>query len=177
MNFQEALETGKAGESLIARYFLEHGYSVLPIYKTSPCETKGPVLYSAMSGPLIAPDMLVFKGQQVLWIEAKLKTAFVWYRKAEKWITGINTHHYQQYLTIQEERPDWPIWLLFLQQNGIAKDTPEGKASPTGLFGNALDYLSQHVTVEYPRSEHGRGMVCWEIDALKLLAPLADLTS
>ncbi len=174
MIFQESLETGKAGESLIARYLLRLGYSVLPAYEKVDDDHKGPVLFSALSGALIAPDMLAFKGQQVLWIEAKNKAAFTWYRKTGEWVTGIDLHYYQQYLTIQEERPEWPVWLLFLHHDGIAKDTPVGKMSPTGLFGNALSTLM--------RNEHHRhanygtsGMVYWGVDALKFLAPLADI--
>ena len=170
MNFQEALEIGKAGESLIARYFLRIQYSVLPVYEKTDAEYKGPVLHSALSGALVAPDMLVFKGSRVLWIEAKHKAAFTWYRKTGEWVTGIDLHYYQQYLTIQNERPEWPIWLVFLHMDGTAKDTPPGKNSPTGLFGNALSYLMRN---EHHR--HGNHMVYWNVDALKFLAPLSDV--
>ena len=169
MNFQEALQVGKTCESLIAQYFLRSGYSVLPIYEKTDAEYKGPVLFSASSGALIAPDMLVFKGRQVLWIEAKHKAAFSWHRKTEEWVTGIDLHHYRQYLTIQEERPEWPIWLLFLHHNGTAKDTPTGKISPTGL--SYLSTNEHHRHANYGSS----GMVYWSVDALKYLAPLSDL--
>ena len=174
MNFQEALEIGKKGESLIARYLLARGYSVLPIYEKTDCEHKGPVLFSPISGALTVPDMLAFKGAHVLWIEAKYKGAFTWHRNTGEWVTGINLHHYQQYLTIQNERPEWPIWLLFLHGDGIAKDTPEGMKSPAGLFGNALAYL--HENEHHRHANYGTsGMVYWSVDALKFLAPLADV--
>lgn len=175
MNFPEALEIGKTGESLIAKYFLRMGYSVLPVYEKTDCEYKGPVLFSTLSGALVAPDMLVFKGRQVLWIEAKHKAAFTWHRKTGEWVTGIDLHYYHQYLTIQEERPEWPIWLLFLHHNGTAKDTPDGMASPTGLFGNALSFLHEnehHRHLNYGTS----GMVYWNVNALKYLAPLAVIS-
>ena len=174
MNFQANLETGKTGESLIARYLLRFGYSVLPTYETADAGHKGPVLYSAISGALVAPDMLAFKGRQVLWIEAKHKASFTWHRKTGEWVTGIDLHHYQQYLTIQNERPEWPVWLLFLHRDGIAKDTPAGKISPTGLFGNPLSYLMRNE--HHRHADYGTGgMVYWGIDALKFLAPLADI--
>lgn len=176
MNFQEALEIGKTGESRIARYLVTLGYSVLPIYKTDDTEYKGPVLHSASSGALVVPDMLIFKGQKVYWIEAKHKAAFTWYRKTGEWVTGIDLHYYQQYLIIQNERPEWPIWLLFLHVDGTAKDTPPGKISPTGLFGNALSYLMRN---EHHRYENHvtSGMVYWNVDAMKFLAPLSDLVT
>ena len=174
MNFQANLETGKTGESRIAKYLLGLGYSVLPAYEKVDDDHKGPVLYSAISGALIVPDMLAFKGRQVLWIEAKHKAAFTWHRKTSQWVTGIDLHYYQQYLTIQNERPEWPIWLLFLHMDGIAKDTPEGKRSPTGLYGNPLSCLMRN---EHHRHENygTGGMVYWSVDALKYFAPLSDL--
>jgi hypothetical protein len=174
MSFQEALQVGKTGESLIAKYLLRLGYSVLPAYEKADDDHKGPVLFSSSGASLVAPDMLAFKGRQVLWIEAKNKTSFTWYRKTGEWVTGINLHHYQQYLTIQNDRPEWPIWLLFLHMDGIAKDTPPGKISPTGLFGNALSWLRN--TEHHRYLNHGTsGMVYWNIDDLKFLAPLLDL--
>ncbi|WP_163098556.1 hypothetical protein GL267_003035 [Acidithiobacillus ferrianus] len=174
MIFQEALQIGKTGENRIAQYFLRMGYFVLPIYEKVDDDHKGPVLFSSISGALVAPDMLVFKGRQTLWIEAKHKTAFTWHRKTEEWVTGINLHHYQQYLTIQNERPEWPIWLLFLHHDGTAKDTPPGKISPTGLFGNALSCLRENE--HHRHSNYGTsGMVYWGVDTLKYLAPLCDL--
>lgn len=166
MTFAQTLEIGKTGESLVAQYFLRLGYSVLPVYEKTGAEHKGPVLFSKTHGSLIAPDMLVFNDRESLWIEVKHKSAFTWHRLAGEWVTGIDLHHYQQYLLVQKERPEWPIWLLFLQRSGLAKDTPAGKIPPSGLFGNTLSYLSAHE--HHRHANHGTsGMVYWGIDALR----------
>ena len=166
MNFAQTLEIGKTGESLVAQYFLRLGYSVLPVYEKAGAEHKGPVLFSAASGPLIAPDMLVFNNKETLWIEVKHKSAFTWHRVTGEWVTGIDLHHYQQYLLVQKNRPEWQVWLLFLHENGLAKDTPAGKVPPFGLFGNHILYLSDHE--HHRHANHGTGgMVYWSLDALR----------
>ena len=176
MNFEQSLTVGKTGESLIARYMLSRGHSVLPIYEVLPGNYKGPALYTATRGQLVAPDMLILgKDGKITWIEAKHKSAFAWYRKTQEWHTGIDCHHFEQYLQIQDLHPNIPIWLLFLHQNGRAKDTPEGMISPTGLFGNSLTYLRDNVHQTDTRwGKHG--MVYWGLTALRLLAPLEQLT-
>lgn len=167
MNFQESLATGKMGESIIAQHFLSLGYSVLPIYEKTENEYKGPVLFTPHSGALVAPDMLVFKGNRVLWLEVKYKSAFTWHRNTGEWVTGIDLRNYEEYLTVQQERPEWPVWLLFLHREGtLAKDTPSGMVPPTGLFGNTITYLQEHE--HHRHSNHGTsGMVYWGLDALK----------
>ena len=171
--FQESLQEGKTGESLIAQHFLRKGYSVLPVYEILPGAFKGPVLFTASHDVLVAPDMLVLGKDKIFWIEAKHKTAFSWHRTTECWNTGIDKHHFEQYLAVQELHPTIPVWLLFLHKNGTAKDTPEGLTSPSGLFGNSLTYLARHI--HHKDMRWGRhGMVYWELRDLKMLAPLDD---
>lgn len=167
-NFEENLKAGKVGESLIARFLRGRGYSVLPVYEKEIDEGKGPVLFTARAGVLIAPDMLVFNQRQMAWIEAKTKSAFTWHRATACWNTGINLPHWEDYLKIAEISPI-SIWIFFLHLNGEAKDTPEGMTSPTGLFGNSLKYLREH--------EHHRwvDMVYWGLMDLKKIADLEEV--
>lgn len=170
MTFQAQLSQGKIGESLIAKWFNRRGYNVLPVYETELAQGKGPRLFSP-GKQLIAPDMLIFKTDNTFWIEAKHKTAFSWHRITEQWVTGIDVRHYKDYREISKFSP-WPVWLLFLQTGGQAKDSPPN--SPSGLFGNDLKYLSSH---ENHRSGNwGReGMVYWSISHLKELASLREM--
>ena len=147
----------------------------MPVYEQAEHKYKGPALY-AVEGALIAPDMLVFqpKGKTV-WIEAKTKDAFSWHRNTQRFVTGIDLRPYDDYQRVQAVSP-WPIWLLFLQGEGVAKDTPPGKIAPTGLFGRPLAYLVQHENHRSPN--WGRsGMVYWSSDTLLSIAPLCSLTS
>jgi len=169
-SFIEKLQFGKVGESKIAQWLIARGYCVLPVYEKQIDTGKGPVLYSS-SGDFIAPDMLVYNKKAVRWVEAKTKDGFTWHRITERWTTGIDLRHYQDYLAMVASSP-WPMWLLFLHldPNG-AKDTPSelvGK-SPVGLFGNDLLFLSQHEN--HRHDNWGKsGMVYWARDNLKLLS-------
>jgi hypothetical protein len=167
--FAQALAYGQAGESAIAMWFRNKGYSVLPIYEKILDDNKGPRLFLPTE-TRVAPDLLVFKTGRALWIEAKHKTAFSWHRLTERWVTGIDIRHYNDYCVIDDSTP-WPVWLLFLHRGGTAKDSPE---SPAGLFGNELSVLRQ---CENHRHENwGKsGMVYWAKDKLIRIADVADL--
>jgi len=60
----------------------------------------------------------------------------------------------------------WPVWLLFLQRDGIAKDSNPG---PSGLFGNNIEYLIKHEN--HRHNNWGKnGMVYWAVKHLVKLA-------
>jgi len=166
MGFKEKLAVGKIGESLIAKWFISKDYNVLPVYEKEINEGKGPVLFSSTLKNLICPDMLVFKDKKVFWIEAKHKSAFSWHRITKEWVTGIDLHHYEDYLEVANTLCGWPVYLLFLHESGKAKDTPEGMETPTGLFGENLNKLA---TCEHHRHDNwGKyGMVYWSVSSLK----------
>jgi len=172
MNFDQALQFGKTGESIIAQYFKGRGFNVLPVYEKTDKEYKGPAIYSADGGTIVAPDMLIF-GKKTLWIEAKHKSAFSWHRITQKWVTGIDAHHYREYLKVIANS-EWPIWLLFLHRTGEAKHTPDTMTSPCGLFGNDLFFLSKNINHEH-KNWGKHGMVYWAHDKLKFLSTLEEL--
>lgn len=165
MSFEESLKVGLAGESAIAEWLKARGFTLLPVYEKLFDTGKGPQLYTP-TVELVAPDFLVFRGDQVLWVEAKHKTAFSWHRLTGRWVTGIDLRHYQDYLQVADESP-WPVWLLFLHEGGQAKDSPAD--SPAGLFGGNLHKLRQ---CENHRHENwGKsGMVYWAHENLTLFA-------
>ena len=162
-NFDVALQQGKVGESIIANWLKAKGWNVLPVYEIEIQTNKGPRLF-CQNSEIIAPDILAFKENAAIWIEAKHKNAFSWHRLTNQWVTGIDLRHYEEYLRIGKES-SWPIWLLFLHRGGIAKDSG---ISPKGLFGGDLNYLKNH---ENHRSQNwgSGGMVYWAIKHLKQL--------
>ena len=167
-DFPQQLAIGRTGESVIARWLQARGYAVLPVYEKSERDYKGPALY-AIEGPLIAPDMLAFLPTgKAFWIEAKTKDAFSWHRKTQRWVTGIDLRNYEDYQRVQAVSP-WPVWLLFLQGDGVAKDTPDGMIAPRGLFGRALTYLLKHENHRF--ADYGTsGMVYWSDTTLLKIA-------
>lgn len=171
--FAQQLAVGKAGESKIANWLRRKGYHVLPVYEKEISEGKGPQLFTALGPGLVAPDLLAFNGDKVRWIEAKHKSVFSWYRIGQRWVTGIDLRHYNDYLKVCELSP-WPVWLLFLHSQ--SKTTEHTGVCPTGLFGESLSILAGK---ESHRSlRHGKsGMVYWARDDLKLLASLDEVNA
>lgn len=165
MAFVNNLVNGKIGESLIANWLKGKGYNILPIYEIEIGQGKGPAVYTADYGELIAPDLLVFKNKKVVWIEAKHKNAFAWNRARKIFVTGIDLKHYDDYKGINMI-VDWPVWLLFLQKGGKAKDSP---ISPSGLYGNDLSVLMSSENHRSDKWGNG-GMVYWAIDSLLKIA-------
>lgn len=166
MNFQDYLSIGKLGESQISNWLrFTRGMHVFPAYEKQIGEYKGPTLFCSEGDTLILPDLLGITTGKLFWFEAKNKSAFTLYRKTERWQTGIEVRLYEQYQEVQR-RTNIPVWLMFLQQGGKAKDSPS--VSPSGLYARSLEYLMAH---EDHRGEFNDGtyMVFWnEIDLLRL---------
>jgi len=167
--FAQQLRFGMIAESAIATWMRRRGWSVLPAYEKEIDSGKGPRLFTPNQA-LISPDMLAFQGVRVYWVEAKHKTAFTWHRKTSCWTTGIDLRHYKDYCKVADESP-WPVWLLFLQRGGHAKDSPE--TSPCGLYGNSIDYLREHESHRWDSV----GMVYWSIDSLRLLTTMEEMAT
>jgi len=171
VSFQHSLAVGKAGESKIAKWLQSRGNYVLPVYEKEINDYKGPVLYRPDGSQLICPDLLAITKTGTAWIEAKHKTAFTWHRKTQRFVTGIDIHHYEQYCAIARELQNIKVWILFLHNPGVAKDTPEGLVSPTGLFGGELLSLKEN----HRHDNHGKsGMIYWAHDSLKKLANIEE---
>ena len=154
---------------------LARGAQVLPIYDIEYETGKGPRIFAA-SGSLVAPDLLIFSRGKLHWIEAKHKSVFTWYRKKQRWETGVDLRHYHQYLKVRKTF-DLPVWLLFLHRVSVPSsidrkypDCPE--ACPVGLFGNDLDFLQSRSRED---ARWARGMVYWGIEDLKQLATLNEV--
>lgn len=180
--FAQNLATGRVGESCIAEYLKGRGHHILPVYEKEISEGKGPQFYSA-DGEFPAPDMFVFPMME--WVEAKHKSVFSWYRIGERWVTGIDLHHYLAYLRTQELSKR-RVWLFFLHRSNQPdpRDLDHGcpPECPTGLFIGSLDFLSKVGVDGKPFNEshrsknHGRhGMVYWADTTLKKVAEISEL--
>lgn len=164
-SFAKKLEVGKVGESEIAGWLKSRGHHVLPVYEIEKNQYAGPAVYTADGDSVIAPDMICFGKGQTTWIEAKHKNAFSWHRKTQRFVTGIDVHHYNHYQRIAK-LVDWPVWLLFLHRGGVAKDSPP---SPSGLYGGELEVLAKNENHRHENWGKG-GMVYWAIEHLRKFA-------
>jgi hypothetical protein len=181
VSFEDQLATGRIAEGLIAAWLKRRGSAVLPAYEIEKSSGKGPQLFSA-EGNFVAPDMLTFTHNGVVWIEAKHKSVFIWHRVSKEWTTGIDLRHYGEYFNVLW-RTKAPVWLLFYHR----EHTPDERdrrfgcpqRCPVGLYGGSLLDL---VVREHHRAPHlddartgmrghGRsGMVYWDVEALRLMA-------
>lgn len=179
-SFEKQLAFGQIAETEIARWLLDRGNFVLPVYDIEYDSGKGPRLFGK-NEQIVAPDLVVIRHDKSLcWIEAKHKTVFTWSGRHKKFVTGIDLHHYENYLRAAKVT-GWPLWLLFLHSSG----TTDGREvhrwnappqCPTGLFGNELGYLRK--MENHRDSRHGHsGMVYWAESSLKKLASLSEVNA
>jgi len=170
--FEKRLADGRLGEDLISRWFRSFGWNVVPAYETSIDSGKGPRFFAASGDNIVSPDLLIFQGREFRWIEAKHKSAFTWYRINESWQTGIDRRHWNEYLKVREQSK-LPVYLFFLHEPGhVAKDTPDGMISPSGLYGESIDVLKDKI--DHESALHGpSGMVYWKEQDLKKYAEYA----
>lgn len=174
--FEKSLAFGQLGESLISRWLQSRGHMVFPAYQIEHSTGKGPQLFSA-SGDLVLPDLLSFRQGKVMWFEAKHKTCFTWHRISQKWTTGIDLRHYEEYQEVAG-RTSLSVWLLFYHPKGKPdqRDLQHGspKICPTGLFGNELSLLQK--TENHRSDKWGKsGMVYWAHENLRLIATVSDM--
>lgn len=169
MNFEQKLAFGRVGEEKIANWLINRcGASVLPVYQIDSDDKKGPRLFAQQCN-LTVPDLLVWsKSNGLIWMEAKRKTVFSWYRKTETWQTGIDKHLFEQYKKVAT-KTKLPIWLLFLHEKESLPKRDEPWPCPIGLFGQTLEMLSG--SIDHP---HGK-MLYWREASLKKIAELSEL--
>lgn len=172
--FESALAFGQEGEQTVSQWLQSRGHMVFPAYEKEGGDFKGPQLFSA-AGDLVLPDLLAFRSGKAIWFEVKRKTCFTWHRISHRWVTGIDLHHYEQYLEVAV-RTELPVWLLFYHPNSTPDERDAQHGCPTicpaGLFGNDIDSL--RACESHRHQNWGRhGMVYWSSDNLKQLARLS----
>lgn len=181
MNFAERQESraGMLGESLIAQYFISKGWSILPAYEKEIDTGKGPRVFTP-TGEHIAPDLLMFRANSVVWIEAKHKSRFSWYGIGGYWVTGIDIRHFEDYCKLAQII-DWPILLLFFHRESDAwkEDVKRWDCPPrcpTGLYCGDLTELKE--SYSHRSDKYGRGgMIYWDPEQhLRQLATIEEVT-
>ena len=162
--FGRRLDYGQVVESAVARYLIQKGYSILPVYETM--DAKGPRLMIE-NRPLVAPDMLAWAGHRVAWVEAKHKWGFSYHHTTRQWTCGIDLRHYLDYCIFAEAGP-WPVWLFVVSEGKRTKGSPEG--SPKGLYAHTLRHLSQHEHHRHPGGGRvSEPMVYWSVTTFNRL--------
>lgn len=163
-NFEEKLRIGKTGEDLVLSWLIRRGWHVLPVYEISNNPGKGPRVFNSAGG-IIAPDSIIFRGGDIMWVEVKYKTGFSFHRNSGNYVTGIDIRHYTHYLEISE-KSTYKLWIMFLHKGLAAKDSDD---TEPGLFGQEITKLR---LCENHRSENwgNSGMVYWAKQSLLKIA-------
>ncbi len=178
-DFDSMLPFGQMGESLIAKYLRRLGYIILPAYEKEIDNGKGPRIflpYGYSPKELITPDMLAKRRRLTLWIEAKHKSAATFYRKKQRWQTGIDKRHWIDYLQV-EKVSGWPVHLLFLQRLAVITNAPpDVEPCPTGLYACSITCPISDEGYYFNRFTGKRNeMVYWAMSALRKLASLDEV--
>jgi hypothetical protein len=175
--FEQKLERGQIAEGLVARYLRKEGWCLLPVYEKQIDNGKGPRIFLPHGLPeseLIAPDLLGMRGQQIQWIEAKSKGTATYYRIKQRWQTGCDKRHYENYKRVQAVTT-WPVYLMFLQLDNAESNAPWGAPPcPTGLFCCPISHPPSDEGV-YWRNGKPFPMVYWALSDLKKLASLKEV--
>jgi|LakMenE18May11ns_1017448.scaffolds.fasta_scaffold9838908_1 hypothetical protein len=110
-NFKDKLQYGKDGEKIIAEYFLNKGYSILPLYQFS--EDIAPKIF--LSNEVItSPDLTIFKNQKCVFIEVKRKKKWVKFGNIIE--TGCDNRLYCQYKKISQAT-GIDLFLVFIHED------------------------------------------------------------
>jgi hypothetical protein len=175
--FQKQLAFGQAAETAIAKWLMSRGGLILPIYDIEypQEEKKGPRAFSSLRS-YVAPDLLLFRHSGAIWCEAKRKTHFTWYRKLQRWETGIDLRVWNDYRELRR-RSKLPLMLLFLH----CSDTPHTRdigfgcpvKCPVGLFGKDSGELERcgRTDARWGKS----GMIYWGQVDLEQMASIDEM--
>lgn len=175
--FNQSLVIGQMGESQIAQWMRSRGWHILPAYEKEIDNGKGPRLFTAHGGQLIAPDLLALRGGRFVWIEAKHKEHFTWYRKEQAFQTGIDKRHFDDYVRVAD-KTGLEVWVMFLHRSDQTwiEDVRQGAPvkCPTGLFRQRVRTMDACKRYGH---QHANGMYYWSVDQLEKIATLAEVNN
>lgn len=115
-SFEEKLAFGKEGEHEVGEYFMNRGYSLLPLYQFE--DKLAPKIYTN-SGVIISPDIFVSGRHKAFWVEVKTKKRWIKFKGTLE--TGLNNRHYDEYIKIRQNT-GLPLYVVFNHK----EDDPNG---------------------------------------------------
>ena len=169
MKFANNLKFGLIGERIVAEIMRARGWSVVQIGGQHG-EYQGPRIELPMGLTLVSPDLIIMKGSNILWVEVKHKTQFSFHQNSKTITTGIDYHHWKQYLE-NDTYGSFPMWLFFVHEMASVQGMPfgSGVAVPeAGVYGGPVRWLSQNYAHIHPNfGDHGG--IFWDAAKLKHL--------
>lgn len=165
-SFEEQLERGREIEKAVAKWLMNRGQRVLPVYDYSGlAEGKAPKFTAAIqSESLVLPDLLAAKAGKSTWFEVKFKERADFTKITNRLETGISRRLFEQYQRVEVES-GCPVWLIFAHKR------------EDELRGDALQRLAATARF-YDGGRMGRGgMVFFDYRALKFLARFSEVVN
>lgn len=95
-SFKRLLEFGQEGEHEIAKWLMDRGVTVMPLYQFDP--SHAPYLINRYK-KTISPDLICFKDDAFM-VEVKTKNQWVVY--GDRVETGIDRNHYDHYKNVSQ---------------------------------------------------------------------------
>ncbi len=184
---------GRDGEGLVRCFIMSKGRIIVEVGALGDKGLHGhaPSLYVPNKGGyrLIAPDLLTINPYvspslwtkdsiwefPFAWFEVKHKSTATFYRKKQRWQTGIDRRLYQHYCQVDQDT-QIPVWLLFLHQDYVRTKPLMAPDCPTGLYGCPITqpYSDDWKDDSYEKKGY-RDMVYWGIEELLQLATLEQV--
>jgi len=157
---------GLQGEILISEWLRANGYGVTPLYQMVS-NNQAPKLLLEHGLELLAPDLYIFREFESAWVEVKRKKNVSYHRRSERWVTGVNPHNFEQYLSLAKIQ-EFPVILLFL----LEKPTDDG-AFPASLYGADVRFLERNINHHYDGTDHPQNY--WDMATLNVIATIEEV--
>jgi hypothetical protein len=166
IEFELRLAQGAQWEQAVSDWLRKpgHGISVLELFKYR--HNGQPPVFISIGDRIITPDMQVIGGGSSIYLEVKSKRRFAKNPYTMKSMTGIDLHHWKDYIRVQQES-GIKVLIVFVHE-----ETKEVRA-------DFVDVLDRHPEKdEVPKCRTGRGgMVFWPHDAPQLIGRINEASS
>ena len=132
--FERQLQRSRAIEIAVGQWLMRRGWAVLAVYDYSgKDDKKAPRLETLPANEsLVTPDLLAARaGQPMCWVEVKLKGGASFYRKEQRYVTGISARLWDEYRKVQA-RTGVDVWIVFVHEKQHE------------IVGNTIDRLRPH---------------------------------
>lgn len=102
-NFERAVEVGRMGERLVARWFQSHNWGVIPSYDyTGSNGEKAPrLMFEAASH--VVPDLDLCRSGRRWWVEVKTYADAAENKRLGCKVHGIKQRHFDDYVSVERE--------------------------------------------------------------------------
>lgn len=176
---------GQETENMVLKFFMTKGRMLVEVgaLKKEGLDGKAPSIYVPNHAQsLVSPDLLTIKMEYdptqlqatfwdfpFLWAEVKGKSEFSFYRRKNRWQSGIDDRHCNHYVEVQK-LSKIPVWLFFFQPEYAPKPEREPIPSehlpmPRGLYACPISQKWSDEGVS-----RGQKLVYWGLNELQKVA-------